>query len=358
VKCLVTGATGLVGSHIVRALVTQGNTVRALARPTSDRSAISGLPLEIAIGDVLDPRTLRTAVKGCDVVFHAAAYFTYWGKTAEDLDRTALSGTTNVLKAAAAAGVPRVVVTSSSVVFGHNLNPIPLDEQSVAPDEPQTAYISSKVRQDRLALEKGRALKREVVLVCPTMVVGPFAPTIGPSNGVLSTYLEDPLRLTFPGGCNIAAASDVGRGHVLAALSGTSGERYILGGENLEWRAIHSLISDLCGTYGPLLPAGHAACYLAAFGEELRAQVSNRAPLTTRAQASMVGRYYWYTHQKAAKLGYRPIRAREAIAITLSWLVASAHLSRETRTRLRLSNEVWVARAALQASEMTLRARA
>lgn len=356
-KCLVTGATGLVGSHVVRALLERGDTVRALARPTSDRAPIYGLPVEIAIGDVLEPRTLRKAAKGCDVVFHAAAHFVYWGKTAEDLDRTALSGTTNVLNAAAAAGVRRVVVTSSSVVFGYSNDPIPLDEQSRASDEPQTPYISSKIRQDRLAVEKGRELRLEVVLVCPTMVVGPFAPTVGPSNGVMCTYLEDPLRLTYPGGCNIVASSDVGRGHVLAATFGKAGERYLLGGENLDWRAIHSMISELCGTYGPLLTAGHGACYLAAFGEELRAQVLNRAPVTTRAQASMAGRYYWYAHDKAAALGYEPMSAREAVAIAVSWLVASAHVSRETRTRLRLNDEVWAARAALRASETTLRVR-
>lgn len=353
--CLVTGATGLVGSHVVRALLSRGDRVRALVRTTSDHRAIAGLPLEVHVGDVLEPPTLRRAMKGCDVVFHAAAHFVYWGKTSADLDNTALGGTANVLDVAARAGVRRVVVTSSSVVLGYSEDGAVLDERSVAREEPDAPYISSKIRQDRLALEKARDLDLAVVVVCPTLVVGPFAATLGPSNAVLCTYLRDPLRLTYPGGCNIVAASDVGQGHVLAAVRGRPGSRYVLGGENLEWRALHALISELCCTYGPSVTASHAACLAAAVSEELRSQLSGRPPLTTRQQAHMVGRYYWYSHDRTASLGYRPMPAREALAITLAWLLASPHVPRETRTRLRLSGEVWAARAATGRFETAIR---
>jgi dihydroflavonol-4-reductase len=344
VKCLVTGATGLVGSHVARALLARGDTVRALVRPTSDRGAIAGLPLELYEGDVLEPATLRRAVHGCDVVFHAAAHFAYWGKTAADLETTALAGTANVLAAAARAGVRRAVVTSSSVVLGYSDDGSVLDERSVAQAEPDAPYVSSKIRQDRLALERAHTLGLELVLVCPTLVVGPFATTLGPSNAVLCTYLRDPLRLTYPGGCNIVAAADVGQGHVLAAVRGRAGARYVLGGENLEWRGLHALISELCCTYGPSATASHAACLAAAAGEELRSVLSGRPPLTTRQQALMVGRYYWYAHDRAAALGYRPRKARAALAIALAWLLASPHVPRETRTRLRLSADLWAAR--------------
>lgn len=354
-RCLVTGATGLVGSHVVRALLPHGGTVRALVRTTSDRGAIAGLPLDVHVGDVLEPPSLQRAVKDCDVVFHAAAHFAYWGKTSDELDNTALSGTANVLDAAARAGVRRIVVTSSSVVLGYSEHGAVLDEQSSAREERDAPYISSKIRQDRLALERARELGLEVVLVCPTLVVGPFATTLGPSNAVICTYLRDPLRLTYPGGCNIVAASDVGHGHVLAALRGRPGSRYVLGGENLEWRDLHALISDLSCTYGPSVTASHAGCLAAAVGEEFRSQLSGRPPMTTRQQAGMVGRYYWYSHDRAASLGYRPMPAREALAITLAWLLASPHVPRETRTRLRLSGEVWAARSAMGRSETAIR---
>lgn len=354
-KALVTGATGLIGSHIVRALIRRGHAARALVRGSSDRSALSGLPVEIVVGDVLDPATLARGMDGCDVVFHAAAYFTYWGRSLEELQRTASTGTANILNAAAAARIRRVIVTSSSVVFGYSDGPIVRDERSRPQADDANPYVTSKILQDRLALERSSELDLDVVLVCPTVVVGPFAPTLGPSNAVMSSYLEDPLRLTYPGGCNIVAASDVGEGHVIAATAGSAGERYIIGSENLTWHAVHALISELCGTQGPLLTANHTLCYLAAFGEELRAQVSDRAPVTTRAQALMVGRYYWYSHDSAVRLGFVPMPARAALSIALSWLVASNHVSREARARLRLSDEVWAARRSLRAAESALR---
>jgi dihydroflavonol-4-reductase len=355
VRCLVTGATGLVGSHVVRALLRHDAAVRALVRQTSDRGAIAGLPLDVHVGDVLEPASLRRAVKGCDVVFHVAAHFAYWGKTSGELDNTALSGTANVLDAAARAGVRRVVVTSSSVVLGYSEDGTVLDEASSAQEEPDAPYVSSKIRQDVLALERARQLDVEVVLVCPTLVVGAFATTLGPSNGMICTYLRDPLRFTYPGGCNVVAASDVGHGHVLAAARGQSGSRYVLGGENLDWRDLHTLISELCCTYGPSVTASHTACLAAAVAEELRSQLTGRPPMTTRQQAAMVGRYYWYSHARVASLGYRPVPAREALAIALAWLLASPHVPRETRTRLRLSGEVWAARAATGWSEAAIR---
>jgi dihydroflavonol-4-reductase len=378
-RALVTGATGLVGSHVVRALLQRGGAVRVLLRPSSDTSAIDGLDVERCVGDVLDPATLRAAVSGCGTVFHAAAHFSYWGLSDAELNTTALAGTSNVLEAAAAAGVRRVTVTSSSVVFGSSGEAVLRDERSVAGRDEQSLqngeqsrqndeqsrqnvlgvpYIESKIRQHHLALDRGRELGLEVVLVCPTVVVGPCAARLGPSNAVLTAYLEDPFRLTFPGGANVVSAADVGRAHVLLSAQGETGEAYIVGGENLEWPALHAMVSELCGTAGPFLTVNHTQSYVAAFVDEVRARLVDRAPATTRTQASMVGRYFWYSHAKAGALGYRPVPARAALATALSWLVASRHISREARTRLLMSGEVWAARRQLSVAEAALRIRA
>lgn len=350
-----TGGTGLVGCHIVRALLAEGYRVRVGIRPSSDCSAIAGLPIETILADVLDRKALTKAVAGCDVIFHAAANFSYWGHSSQELETTAIKGTANVLYAAAKAKTSRVVVTSSSVVLGYSDAPVARDEQSKLRVERQAPYITSKVRQDQFALQKSRELGLDLVLTCPTMVVGPFAPTLGPSNSIITSYLNDPLRLTFPGGCNIVAAADVGAGHVLVSKAGVAGERYVIGGDNLEWREIHSIISRLCNTSGPLFTANHSACYLAASFEELRAQLTKRPPPTTRTQATMVGRYYWYESRKLVDLGFQTVSATDALAGALSWLVASAHVSRETRARLRLSGRVWAARRALCSGDMELR---
>ncbi|HET9931977.1 MAG TPA: hypothetical protein VFQ35_14845, partial [Polyangiaceae bacterium] len=189
----------------------------------------------------------------------------------------------------------------------------------------------------------------EVLFACPTMTVGTQATALGPSNAAILAYLADPLRLTYPGGCNFVAAPDVAVGHRLIALAGRPGEHYLLGSENATWEQIHRLIAELCGVPAPRAHINHSAAFLAATFEELRAPLQGRKPLTTREQARMVGRYYWYSHAKAAALGYRPAPLRAALAAACAWLVASPHVSRELRGQLRLHAEVHAARSAQRA---------
>ena len=351
-RALVTGANGLIGANLVRELIAQGTEVRAMTRVASDARAIEGLVVERVTGDVLDaPATLVPLCSGCDVVFHTAAQFTYAGGE-DELEHTAVTGTRNGVEAAALAGVRRVVVTSSSVVFGSSSTATVRDETAQPDDDfVEPPYVMSKIRQDDLAAKLGRKLGIEMVFVCPTMSVGPHATTLGPSNGVIVAYLNDPLRMTYPGGCNIVSVRDVARGHWLAAVCGTPGEHYLLGAENLTWAEIHATVAVLCGVDAPRVEINHTAAYLAATYEELRARLQGRAALTTRHQARMIGRYYWYSHAKAARLGYAPMPARAALAEACAWLAASPHVSREVRATMLLSAEAHAARRAFAASE-------
>jgi dihydroflavonol-4-reductase len=221
-----------------------------------------------------------------------------------------------------------------------------VDDEAAEP-----AYVTAKLRQEREAFARAAELYLELVAVCPTMSVGPYVTHLGPSNAVVVSYLHDPFRMTYPGGCNIVSVADVARGHLLCATRGVSRERYVLGGENLEWPAIHAMISELAGVTGPLVNARHAACYAAAMGEEILARLAGRPPLTTRIQAKMVGRYYWYSSRKASAIGYAPRPARRALAEAIGWLAASRHVSREMRAGLLLSREVYEARRDLAQDE-------
>jgi dihydroflavonol-4-reductase len=157
-KALVTGATGLLGAHIVRALVEEGHRVRALTRASSDLSGLDGLPFDRVIGDVLDAESLHRAADGCDVLFHAATPFTYWGEHVDHLEATAVQGTRHALDAAAAAGLRKVVLTSSSVVLGYRDEPAVLDETAaISDDAGHPPYVVAKIRQDLAALEQARA---------------------------------------------------------------------------------------------------------------------------------------------------------------------------------------------------------
>jgi dihydroflavonol-4-reductase len=356
VKALVTGASGLIGGNIVRALLRRRHRVRCLVRRTSSPLTLEGLRVDRVEGDMLEFEDVRRAAGGCAVVFHAAAHYAYAGKTAEELRRAAVDGTDTVLRAAREAGVGRVVLTSSSVVFGHDLRPRGRAETSVVPSATgEPPYVAAKLAQDRRAGELARELGLSLVIACPTVSIGPRSPSLGPSNGLIVAYLRDPWRMSYPGGCNIVSAADVGRGHVALATRGESGRHYLLAGENLHWHEVHRMISELCGIRGPTGLSTHAACLLAAAAEELRARLAGRAPLTTREQARMIGRYYWYDDSRARALRIRMRAARPALAEALAWLVTSPHVSREDRTQLTLGPEVYAARARLEADEARLR---
>lgn len=361
-RALVTGANGLIGAHLVRALLRAGDEPRPLVRPDADRSALEGLPVEVAVGQVvpadgLAAEGLAAAAEGCEVAFHTAVPFVLDATAPAALERIAVDGTANVLRAAADAGVRRVVVTSSSVVFGYREAPEALDEAAgVADPAGQPAYVGAKIRQDRAALALAADLGLELVLVCPTMSVGPHAVRLGPSNAAIVQVLVDPVGVTYAGGCNVVAAADVADGHLLAASGGQPGHHYLLGSQNLTWEQLHDTVAELAGLPRPRLRLNHTLTYLAAGFEEARARVERRPRVSSRAQAAMVGRYYWYRHERAAALGWRPRPAREALAGALGWLAASRHVSRETRARLRLHPDVYAARRQAAAAELELKA--
>lgn len=352
-KALVTGANGLIGANLVRELLHAGYKVRALIRISSDVRSLNGLNIELAHGDVLDFASLPPVVAGCDVIFHCAAMFSYWGMDPQKMEHLAVEGSRNIIRAAHQAGVARLVLTSSSVVLGSSPRPLTLNEQNQLDEHDNAPYVLTKQMQEYRAFEYADELEIELVAVCPTMSIGPHGYRLGPSNGVIVSYLNDLTRATFAGGCNIVSVQDIAKGHLIAAQTGLAGERYVLGSENLEWSAIHRMISELCGISGPNWQANHTVSYVASGLAEVAATLTGKTPLTTRAQAQMIGRYYWYDHSKIAALGYQPQLARRAMAQAISWLVCSEHISREVRIGLHLSAEVYQARKQLQEREVT-----
>ena len=337
----------MIGGHLVRALLGGGHDVRALVR-TAGRSFVpDGVPVVVA--DLLDATAdLDAACGGCDVVFHAAAHFAYGGISSAVLRDTAVVGTERVLRACARAGVGRVVVTSSSVVFGYSRDGSEIVECAGLADGAgagESPYVGAKISQHRCALELGELLGLDVRMACPTMTLGPSGVRLGPSNGLIVAYLMDPLRCTYPGGCNLVSVRDVALGHVLIAERGVAGGSYLLGSANMTWREVHIAIAELAGVAAPRLELTHSLAYLAATVDEIRATLAHRVALSTREQAEMVGRCYWYSHAKAAGIGYSPMPARDALVETISWLAASPHVTREARINMRLADEVYRFRA-------------
>lgn len=344
-RALVTGATGIVGAHIVRALLDGGHAVAVLVRPGSDLRALAGLDVETHEGDVLDSASVERAAQHRDWVFHAAAVFAYAGISAEAQLDLAVRGTRNVMQAAHRAGAVRAIVTSSAVTLGSTPTPQCLDEDAVFAEPQPSNYTLSKVQQEAAAFDAGRRLGLDVVAVCPTLVLGAHDYRLGPSNANLVNYLNDPLRCTFPGGCNVVAAPDVGLGHVVAALHGVPGQRYVAGGENLRWEALHGMVSELAGTFGPSLRLNHTAAYLAAASLEAAARLAGRRAAATRDEARMACRFYWYRHARLSALGWAPRPARATLGEALAWLLDQGRFAESVAARLRPLPEVQAARA-------------
>jgi len=347
-RALVTGANGLIGSNLCRELLSRGYEVRAMVRASSDTTHLQGLPVERVCGDILLPDSLSAAVSGCEMVFHTASVFSYWGVESAQLEETAVTGVSNMLSAASRAGVKRFVLTSSSVVFGSSTFSRARDETSTPDTAYSPPYCTSKLHQERTAVDLARALGLDLVIVNPCITVGPYDTKLSPSNGLILAYLSDPFRVTFPGGCNIVSVRDVAQGHALAAEKGSSYERYLLGSENMEWSLVHRTIAELSGVPAPRVYANHTASYLAASIQEFWAQATKSRPLTTREQAKMVGEFYWYSSAKAIRdLGYAPRPARSALAEAIADLLASSHVSSSLRRSLAPSREVYQARVVL-----------
>lgn len=252
---LVTGSTGFIGSALCRTLVTHSYSVRSLHRKTSPLDVLAGLPVERVVGDILEPETLRSAFKGVDWVFHTAAQSDYW-RYPELVLRTSIEGTRNVMLAAEEAGVQRVMLTSSIAALGIPLRGELLTEEhnfNLPPN--QFTYGYSKY-QAELEARKIAARGIELVILNPSIVLGP-----GDINLVSGTFVIEAAKgwgfLWVEGGTNYIHVDDVVTGHLAAARRGRSGERYILGGENLPYREAFTILNEIVGRRPPWLKIPH-----------------------------------------------------------------------------------------------------
>lgn len=248
---LVTGATGFIGSALCRELVARGHSVRALHRKTSSLAALQGLPVERVIGDILEPQTLLPALDGVDWIFHAAAQSDYW-RHPELVLQTIVEGTRNVMQAANQAGVKRTVLTSSLGALG-----VPAPGEVITEDHnfnlpPQRFLYGYAKLQAEIEAFQVASRGLEVIIVNPSVVLGP-----GDVNRISGSMVIEAARgwgfFWMEGGVNVVHVDDVITGHLAAARLGRSGERYILGGENLTHHQVFTTLTEIAGKRPPWL---------------------------------------------------------------------------------------------------------
>lgn len=322
---LITGAAGFVGASVARAFGASGYRVRVLVRATSPRDNLLGLDAEIVTADLLDAPAVAAACAGADGVVHVAADYRLWARDPEAIVRNNRTQTENVMRGAIAAGVGRVVHTSSVATLG--LDRLPADETDpLTPDRAIGAYKRSKVVAERL-VEAMIADGLPAVIVNPSTPIGPRDVRPTPTGRIIVEAATGKIPAFVDTGLNLVHVDDVARGHVLAFERGRVGERYILGGQDVSLRTMLGAIARLVGRKAPTIALPRGPLFPLAWAAEAVAQVTGREPFLTADALRMAGHHMYFTSRKAeTELGYTARPYGVALADALAWFGAAGML--------------------------------
>jgi len=318
---LVTGASGFIGSAIVRHLLAAGYQVRVLLRAESPPDNLAGLDIQQVIGDLTDAASLKIAVKGCSSLIHSAADYRLWTTNPEVMYAANVQGTENIMHAARDAGVERIVYTSSVATLGLHADKTPADENTPSSlDDMIGHYKRSKFIAEALVQKMAAEDSLPVVIVNPSMPAGPRDIKPTPSGQMILDCARGRMPAYVNTGLNIVHVDDVAKGHLLALMHGKIGERYILGGDNLTLQEILTQIATLTGQKPPRICLPHNLVLPLAWIAEILAKITSRQPLMTVDGVRMAKKHMYYSSAKAEKaLGYTHRPAIEALRDAVDW---------------------------------------
>lgn len=327
-RVLITGATGFLGSAVARVFARAGYTLRLLVRPSSPRENVAGVDAEIVSGDLAAPEGLEAAVHGCAGVVHVAADYRLFVPDPAPLYRTNVEGTRVLMEAAAAAGVCRVVHTSSVAVLGYRADGQPADEGTASALENMVGhYKRSKFLAEQVVTRMVKEAGLPAVVVNPSAPVGPRDIRPTPTGRMVLDAARGRMPAYVDTGLNIVHVDDAAEGHRLAYEKGRIGERYILGGDNLDLREIFARIAALAGRRPPRLRLTPGLLVPFAVIAELWARATGANPLLTRDQLTMARHRMFFSSAKAEReLGYVHRPADRAFADALAWFAEHGHL--------------------------------
>jgi dihydroflavonol-4-reductase len=302
-RVFLTGATGFVGSHVLRELLSAGYAVRALVRSSNVALSVSKEnQVEIVVGDLHNVGSFATALHGCRYVIHCAALYSFAPQDRAQMHAINVDGTASLMLAAHLAGAERAVLTSSSSTLAHA----------------QRGYHRSKLEQERAAF----ASRIPVIALLPTAPVGPgdWKPT--PTGKLIVDFMRGKIVAKAPGkgGMNLVAVEDVARAHVAALTRGRTGERYVIGGENLAMDRIWEMLAEITGRPMPKWRAPYSLALMAAYADELRSRVTRVAP-DVPLEGVRLARERMYADASHAErdLDYRPTPVRDALERAVRW---------------------------------------
>jgi dihydroflavonol-4-reductase len=317
----VTGATGFVGSHVARALAQYGAELRLLVRATSDLRNIEGLKAERVVGDLRDPASVAKAMSGCEVVFHVAADYRLWVCDPEQMYRANVDGTRAILDAARKNRIRRVVYTSSVATMGFTSNGHLATETSpVSLDNMIGPYKRSKFMAEQVALEAGRS-GMDVVVVNPTTPIGEQDIKPTPTGRIIVDFLKKKFPAYVDTGLNLVDVRECALGHVAALEKGTSGERYILGGENLTLKQILDKLGNITGLPSPKVRVPYVVALASGVVDEVvTGRILGREPRVTIDTVRMGRKKMFVSSAKAEReLGWKVVPVDDALRRAADW---------------------------------------
>ena len=312
---LVTGGSGFLGSAVVRA--------------SSPRDNLRGLDCEVVVGDLTDRKSLKAALKDVRYLFHVAADYRLWARDPSEIIRANVEGTLNLKREALAAGVERIVYTSSVAALRVAGATAPVDEAAaLSPEEAIGAYKRSKIMAERAVEDMILREGLPAIIVSPTTPIGPRDIRPTPTGRILLDAARGRIPAFVDTGLNFVHVDDVAAGHLLAFEKGRIGERYILGGENLTLRQLLETIAELAGRKAPRIRLPRAPLMPLAFAAERLARLTGKEPLLTLDGLRMSRYRMFFTSAKAERdLGYRSRPYREGVVDALSWFRTAGYLT-------------------------------
>jgi len=320
VKTLVAGATGFIGSSLVRELLKDGVEVRVLVRENSDTRNINGLDVEVAYGDIRDAESVKAALKGCDIFYQTAALVAFWVSNRKMFYDINVEGTKTALNAALEQGVEKVVYTSGAMTIGfHGADTLANEEGEFNLWDTGDHYFRSKYLGE---IEAQKICQRglPLVIVNPAGVIGVRDIKPAPSGKIIVDVLNKKMPGYIDGGLNLVDVEDVARGHILAAQKGRIGERYILGNANLSVKDFFGVIGEASGIQPPRLKLPYSVAMAMGYMFQFVASITKKPPLTTVPIVRMGSKYGYFDVSKAVnELGLPQTPIKTTIEKAVNW---------------------------------------
>lgn len=323
---LVTGASGFLGSHVARLLAESGQRVRVLLRPTSSTRLLDGLAVERAYGDLRDPVSLDKALAGVSTVYHVAADYRLWARDPREIYESNVQGTRNLLEAARRSGVEKFVYTSTVGTVAVPRGVLPDENVVTSIDEMIGDYKRSKWLAEQEA-HKAAAEGLPVVIVNPTTPVGPGDAKPTPTGRIIIDFLNGSMPAYVDTGLNFVPVEDAAAGHLLAAIHGRIGERYILGGKNLMLKHALEILSQVSGRPAPRVRVPHFAALAAGYADAALSRLIGREPHIPLDGVRMARHSMFVNTERAqAELGFSPGPLPAAFERAVRWYESNGYV--------------------------------